>query len=52
MAYTAYECMSLDEILARVKKADPSGEGCDLIARAYRFADEAHHGQNIKSGEP
>ncbi len=52
MAYSAYESMSLEEILARVRKVDQSGRGGDLIERAYRFADQAHQGQKRKSGEP
>ncbi len=52
MAYTAYECLTLEEILARVKKYDPDGKGCDLIERACHFAEKAHEDQRRKSGEP
>ena len=52
MAYTAYESLTLEQILARVKKFDPEGKGCDLIERAYRFAEKAHENQRRKSGEP
>jgi len=52
MAYTAYESLTLEQILARVKKFDPEGKGCDLIERAYRFAEKAHEDQRRKSGEP
>ena len=52
MAYTAYECLTLEQILERVRKSDPSGKGCDLIERACHFAEKAHAGQVRKSGEP
>ncbi|MBE5783096.1 MAG: bifunctional (p)ppGpp synthetase/guanosine-3',5'-bis(diphosphate) 3'-pyrophosphohydrolase [Clostridiales bacterium] len=52
MAYTAYESLTLEQILARVQKHDPSGKGRDMIERAYHFAEEAHSGQRRKSGEP
>ena len=52
MAYTAYEPMTMDEILARVKKVDTDGKGIDLVRRAYDFAAEAHKDQKRKSGEP
>ncbi len=52
MANTAYETLTLEQILARVQKSDPTGEGCRLIERAYHFAQEAHEGQKRKSGEP
>ena len=52
MAYTAYETLTLDEMLARVEKYTGGQEGTDLIARAYRFAEQAHAGQVRKSGDP
>ena len=52
MGYTAYECMTIEEMLARVKKYDGEGAGCALIERAYHFAEKAHEGQFRKSGEP
>ena len=52
MAYTAYECLTLDQMLERVKKYDDSKDGCDLIRRAGHFAEKAHEGQFRKSGEP
>ena len=52
MAYTAYECLTLEQMLARVRKSDPDGKGCDLIERACHFAEQAHAGQKRKSGEP
>ena len=52
MAYTAYEPMTLEEILARVKKVDTDGKGIDLVQRAYDYAADAHKDQKRKSGEP
>ena len=52
MAYTAYECMTLEQILAKVQKYNGEGTGCSLIERAYHFAEKAHEGQKRKSGEP
>ena len=52
MGYTAYECMTIEEMLARVKKYDGEGAGCALVERAYHFAEKAHEGQFRKSGEP
>ena len=53
MAYTAYECMTLEQMLARVQKYDDErGTGRALIERAYHFAQKAHEGQKRKSGEP
>ena len=52
MAYTAYECMTLEEMLTRVKKFDTDGTACALIEKAYAFAEKAHNGQSRKSGEP
>ena len=52
MAYTAYDCLTLEEMLARVRKSDSGGQGCALIEKAYAFAEKAHAGQYRKSGEP
>ncbi len=52
MAYSAYEDMTLEEMLARVRKYDKDGTGCALIQKAYAFAEKAHEGQTRKSGEP
>ena len=52
MAYTAYDCLTLEEMLARVRKSDTGGQGCALIEKAYSFAEKAHAGQYRKSGEP
>ena len=51
MAYTAYEPLTIDEIMARVEKTYDH-EGAELCRRAYEFANEAHQGQMRKSGEP
>jgi len=52
MAYTAYEYMTLDEMLARIEKYTGSSASNDLISRAYRFAEKAHEGQVRKNGDP
>ena len=52
MAYTAYEPMTLEQILARVKKVDTDGSGIALVQRAYDYAADAHKDQKRKSGEP
>ena len=50
MAYSAYESLPIEQIVARVDKAYP-GQG-ELVSKAYRFALDAHQGQVRKSGEP
>lgn len=50
MAYSAYESLPIEQIVARVDKAYP-GAG-KQVEKAYRFALEAHEGQVRKSGEP
>ena len=52
MAYSAFECMTLEQILEKVRSYDDSEAGCELIAHAYHFAEKAHAGQKRKSGEP
>ena len=52
MAYTAYDPLTLEEILTRVKKVDPDGTGVALVRKAYDFAADAHKNQTRKSGEP
>ena len=49
--YTVYEAMPLNAMLARVEKYT-SGDGAELVRRAYLFAQEAHKDQKRKSGEP
>ncbi|HSE35264.1 MAG TPA: HD domain-containing protein, partial [Candidatus Paceibacterota bacterium] len=41
---------TLDEILSASRVTDPAAR--DLIARAYAFAERAHHGQKRYSGDP
>ena len=50
MAYSAYECLTPEQLVARVEKANP-GSG-QLVRSAYDFAAEAHKDQKRKSGEP
>lgn len=52
MAYTAYESMTLEQILERIQKSSGNEKACDLIERAWTFAENAHQGQLRKSGEP
>lgn len=52
MAYSAYECLTLEQILEKVSKHDPDGTGRALIEKAWHFAEDAHAGQKRKSGEP
>ncbi len=51
MPYSVYEAMPMDQMLARVQKYTP-GDGCQLVEKAYKFAEQAHAGQKRKSGEP
>lgn len=51
MAHSAFKSMTLDEMIARIKKAHPD-EDTALIEKAYRFSANAHDGQVRKSGEP
>lgn len=51
LTYITNECMPLEKMLARVQKHHP-GEGCQLVKKAYEFAENAHRGQVRKSGEP
>ena len=50
LTYITNECMPLEKMLARVRKTHP--EGCELVRKAYEFAEKAHSGQVRKSGEP
>ncbi len=50
MAYSAYECLTPEQLCARVEKSSP-GSG-ELIRRAYDFAARVHAEQKRKSGEP
>ncbi len=48
---TAYECMSLEQMIARMHHYHP-GADAGLIERAYAFAEKVHGGQRRLSGEP
>ena len=48
---TAYECMSLEQMINRMLHYHP-GADPKLIERAYAFAEEKHSGQTRASGEP
>ena len=48
---TAYECMSLEQMTARMLQYHP-GADPGLIEHAYAFAEEKHRGQTRDSGEP
>jgi len=50
MPHTAYECMTPEQIFARVQKYYP-GNSYLLVEKAYHFAEKAHAGQKRKSGE-
>ena len=45
LTYITNKCMPLEEMLARVRKMHP--EGCELVEKAYKFAEEAHRGHGI-----
>ena len=51
MASSVYESMPLNQMLARIDKYH-SGEGTQLVEKAWHFAEDAHAGQFRKSGEP
>ncbi|MBR2053849.1 MAG: bifunctional (p)ppGpp synthetase/guanosine-3',5'-bis(diphosphate) 3'-pyrophosphohydrolase, partial [Clostridia bacterium] len=44
--------MTLEQMLERVRKYEFGESGCDLISRAWHFAEKAHEGQKRQSGEP
>ncbi len=52
MAYSAYECMTLEQIQERMRKHDISEAHCEMVAKAWHFAEKAHEGQKRQSGEP
>ncbi len=52
MAYSAYECMTLEQILERMRKHEMSQQSCDMVSKAWAFAEKAHEGQKRQSGEP
>lgn len=51
MPHTAYECMTAEQIFARVQKYYPEGDDHQLVEKAWRFAENAHAGQKRKSGD-
>ena len=51
MPHTAFGCLSLQEMVERLKKYHPNDD-FTLVERAYAFAQKAHEGQVRKSGEP
>jgi len=51
LTYITNECMPLEKMLARVQKHQP-GYSYLLVKKAYEFAENAHHDQVRKSGEP
>ena len=50
MAYSAFECLTLEQLVERVENGYTGGG--KLITKAYDFAEKAHSGQKRKSGEP
>ena len=50
MSYSTYECLTPEQLCARVEKSSP-GSG-ETVRRAYEFAARVHDGQKRKSGEP
>lgn len=50
MASTAFESLSLEEMIARLSKYS-TAESLALVKKAYDFAVEAHRGQTRRSGE-
>ncbi len=52
MAYSAYECMTLEQILERMQKHDINQQNCELVSKAWAFAEKAHADQKRQSGEP
>ena len=52
MAYSAYECMTLEQILERMQKHEMTQQSCDMVSKAWAFAEKAHEGQKRQSGEP
>ncbi len=51
MSLAAYESMPLETMIARIRKYD-TGDGYQLVEKAWHFAQKAHEGQIRKSGEP
>ncbi len=51
MAHSNFECLTLEEMVARMQKYHPD-DNYALIEKAFHFAQKAHEGQVRKSGEP
>lgn len=51
MPQTAFECLELEEMVARLAKYHPADDA-HLVEKAYHFAREVHEGQVRSSGEP
>ena len=51
MAHTAFERLSLQEMLGRLAKYSQPGD-LALVEKAFGFAEQAHEGQVRRSGEP
>ncbi len=51
MSFASYESMPLSTMLARIRKYD-TGDGYQMVEKAWHFAEKAHEGQVRKSGEP
>ncbi len=50
MAYSRFECLSLEEMTARMQEYNP-GADLAVVQKAFNFAKQAHEGQTRKSGE-
>ncbi len=51
MARSKFDCLSLDEMLTRMRQYNP-GADLAVVEKAFDFAQKAHEGQVRKSGEP
>ena len=51
MARSKFDCLSLEEMLARMYQYNP-GADLTVVEKAFHFAQKAHEGQVRKSGEP
>lgn len=48
---TAYECMTLEQMIERMRHYHPNADA-SLVERAYAYAERVHGGQRRLSGEP
>jgi guanosine-3',5'-bis(diphosphate) 3'-pyrophosphohydrolase len=51
LAHSSFECLTLEEMIARMQKYHPD-DNYALIEKAFNYAQKAHEGQLRKSGEP